>query len=59
MGDIVATIPDDKMFTNGDYDNCAEIMHSTNALRRDIDECEAKPKSEQKLEMEAHIKTNL
>ena len=25
---IVATTPDDKMFTNGDYDNYAEIMRS-------------------------------
>ena len=24
---IVATTPDDKIFTNGDYDNYAEIMH--------------------------------
>ena len=31
---IVATTPDDKIFTNGDYDNYAEIIHSTNALRR-------------------------
>ena len=31
---IVVTTPDDKIFTNGDYDNYAEIMHSTNALRR-------------------------
>ena len=30
---IVATTPDDKMFTNENYDNYAEIMHSTNALR--------------------------
>ena len=28
---IVATTPDDNIFTNGDYDNYAEIMHSTNA----------------------------
>ena len=28
---IVATTPDDTIFTNEDYDNCAEIMHSTNA----------------------------
>ena len=28
---IVATTPDDKIFTNRDYDNYAEIMHSTNA----------------------------
>ena len=30
---IVATTPDDKIFTNGDYDNYAEIMHSAYALR--------------------------
>ena len=28
---IVARSPDDKIFTNGDYDNYAEIMHSPNA----------------------------
>ena len=37
---IVARSPDDKMFTNGDYDNYAEIMHSTNVLRRNNDESE-------------------
>ena len=42
---IVATTPDDKIFTNGDYDNYAEIMHSTNALRRNNDESETKPKA--------------
>ena len=42
---IVATYPDDKIFTNGDYDNYAEIMHSTNALRRKNDESENKPKA--------------
>ena len=31
---IVAATPDDKIFTNGDYDNYAEIMRSINALRR-------------------------
>ena len=35
---IVATTPDDKIVTNGDYDNYTEIMHSTNALRRNNDE---------------------
>ena len=35
----------DKIFTNGDYDNYAEIMHSTNALRRNNDESETKPKA--------------
>ena len=42
---IVARSPDDKIFTNGDYDNYAEIMHSTNALRRNNDESETKPKA--------------
>ena len=42
---IVATTPDDTIFTNGEYDNCAEIMHSTNALRRNNDESETKPKA--------------
>ena len=42
---IVATTSDDKMFTNGDYDNYAEIMHFTNALRRNNDESETKPKA--------------
>ena len=41
----MATTPGDKIFTNGDYDNYAEIMHSTNALRRNNDECETKPKA--------------
>ena len=44
---IVATTPDDKIFTNGDYVNYAEIMHSTNALRRNNDESETKPKANQ------------
>ena len=42
---IVARSPADKIFTNGDYDNYAEIMHSTNALRRNNDESETKPKA--------------
>ena len=41
---ILATTPDDKIFTNADYDNYAEIMHSTNALRKNNDESETKPK---------------
>ena len=41
---IVARSPDDKIFTNT-YDNYAEIMHSTNALRRNNDEIETKPKA--------------
>ena len=42
---IVTRSPDDKIFTNGDYDNYAEIVHSTNALRRNNDESETKPKA--------------
>ena len=42
---IVARSPDDKIFTNGDYDNYAEIMHSTNALRGNNDESETTPKA--------------
>ena len=33
------------MFTNGVYDNYADIMHLTNALRRNNDESETKPKA--------------
>ena len=40
---IVARSPEDKIFPNGDYDNYAEIMHSTNALMRNNDESETKP----------------
>ena len=39
------TTPDEKNFTTGDYDNYAEIMHSTNALRRNNDESETKRKA--------------
>ena len=42
---IVARSPDDKIFSNGDYDNYAEIMHSTVAFRRNNDESETKPKA--------------
>ena len=42
---IVVRSPDDKIFTNGNYDNYAEIMHSTNALRRNNDESEIKPRA--------------
>ena len=41
---IVARSSDDKIFNNGDYDNYAEIMRSTNALRRNNDE-KTKPKA--------------
>ena len=42
---IVARSPDDNIIINGDYDNYAEVMHSTNALRRNNDESETKPKA--------------
>ena len=42
---IVATTPDGNIFTNWDYDNYVEIMHSTNTLRRNNDESEIKPKA--------------
>ena len=41
----MATTPDDKIFTNGDYDNYAKIMHSTSALSRNNNESETKPKA--------------
>ena len=44
----MARSPDGKIFTNGDYDNYAEIMqimHSTNAVRRNNYESETKPKA--------------
>ena len=41
----MARSSDDKIFINGDYGNYAEIMHSTNALRRNNDESETKPKA--------------
>ena len=40
----MARCPDDKIFTNGDYYNYAEIMLSRNALRRNNYESETKPK---------------
>ena len=40
----MAITPDDKIFTNGDYENYAKIMHSTNALRRNNDGSKTKPK---------------
>ena len=42
---IVARSPDNKIFTNKNYDNYTEIMHSTNALRRNNDESDTKPKA--------------
>ena len=37
---IVATTSDDKIVTNGDYNNYAELLHSRNALRRNNDDSE-------------------
>ena len=45
LWELIVASPDDKIFTNGDYDNYAEIMHSTTALRRNNDESETKPKA--------------
>ena len=42
---MVASTLNGKIFTNVNYDNNAEIMHSTNALRRKNDESETKPKA--------------
>ena len=42
---IVATTPNNKMFTNGDYHNYAEIMHSTHYLRRNNSKGETKLKA--------------
>ena len=42
---IVARSPDDTIFINRDYNNSAEIMHSTNALRRNNDESDKIPKA--------------
>ena len=41
----MARSSDDKIFTNGDYDNYALIIHSTNALRRNNDESVTEPKA--------------
>ena len=53
---IVARSPDDKIFTNGDYDNYGEIMHATNALRRNNDESETKPKANKSLQWKHILK---
>ena len=41
----LARSPVDQIFTNEDYDNYAEIMHSTNASGRNNDERETEPKA--------------
>ena len=53
---IVARSPDNKIFTNGDYDNYAEIMHSTNALRRNNDESETKSKAKKRWKLRRILK---
>ena len=52
----MATSPDDKNFTKGDYDNYTEIEHSTNALRRNNDESESKPKANKSFKWKHIIK---
>ena len=52
----MATTPDDKMFTNGDYDNYAELLHSASALRRNNDESETKPKANKSLKWKHILK---
>ena len=42
---ITVTTPDNKIFSNGNDDIYAEIMHSTNALKRNNDGSETKPKA--------------
>ena len=42
---IMARSPDDKIITNGDYDNYGDIMHSTNSFRRNNYKSETKPKA--------------
>ena len=42
---IMATTPDDKICTTGNYYNYAAIMHSTDALRRNNDKGETKSKA--------------
>ena len=44
------------VFTNGDYDKYAEEMHSTNALRRNNDESETKPKANRSLKWKHILK---
>ena len=53
---MVATTSDDKIFNNGDYDNLAEMMHSTNALRRNNDESETKLKANKSWEWKHILK---
>ena len=53
---IVARSPADKIFTNGGYENYAEIMHLANALRGNNDESENKPRANKSWKWK-HIKT--
>ena len=54
---IVATTPDDNIFNNGDYDNYTEIMHSTDALKRNNDESETKPKANKSCKWKHKLET--
>ena len=54
----VATTPDDKIFTNGDYDNYAEIMHSNKCLKEKQTMTKVKlNRKPTKAGNEAHIKS--
>ena len=54
----MARTPDDNIFINRDYDNYDEIMHSTNALRRNNDESETKPKANKSWKWKHILKPN-
>ena len=54
---IVARSSYDKILRNGDYDNYAEIMHATNALRRNNDESETKAKANKRWKMKHILKS--
>ena len=56
---IVVTSSDGKIYANADYDNYAEIMHSTKCLKEKQWRKWNWTESQQKLEIEAHIKPNL
>ena len=45
LWELLVATPDDKIFTDRDYDNYAEIMHSTDALWRNNDDSETRPKA--------------
>ena len=56
LWELIVATTDDNIFNNGDFDNYAEIMHSTNALRRNNDESETKPKANKSLKWKHILK---